>query len=71
MDTSGKKLGGHAIKAVGWGTEDGTDYWIMANSWGTKWGEKGFFKIKRGDCGIDQGLTFGHADTDKSFAVSE
>merc|ERR1712084_49416 len=40
--------GGHAVKLVGWGTEDGTDYWLVANSWNTKWGLDGFFKIKRG-----------------------
>jgi len=60
--TSGSMLGGHAIKAVGWGTdESGTDYWIMANSWGTSWGMDGFFMIKRGDCGIDGQMTYGLA----------
>jgi len=28
------------------------DYWLCANSWGTSWGEDGFFKIKVGDSGI-------------------
>jgi cathepsin B len=60
--TSGGMLGGHAIKALGWGTEDGVDYWLMANSWDTTWGEDGFFKIKRGDCGINNQMTFGVAD---------
>ena len=59
--TTGSMLGGHAIKAVGWGTEGGVDYWIMANSWGTSWGESGFFKIKRGDCGINDQMTFSEA----------
>jgi len=47
--------GGHAVKMVGWGVEDDVDYWIIANSWGTSWGEDGFFKIKRGsdECGIE------------------
>merc|ERR1712113_300898 len=49
---SGGMLGGHAIKCIGWGNEDGMDYWLMANSWGTSWGEQGFFKIKMGDCGV-------------------
>merc|ERR1711937_938404 len=41
--------GGHAVKFMGWGVEDNTDYWLVANSWGTGWGLDGFFKIKRGD----------------------
>lgn len=50
---SGTVEGGHAIKILGWGTESGMDYWLCANSWGTDWGLEGFFKIKQGDCGID------------------
>merc|ERR1719281_2008812 len=47
--------GGHAVKIVGWGTEDGTDYWKVANSWDTTWGEDGFFRILRGkdQCGME------------------
>ena len=41
-------LGGHAVKIVGWGTEDGLPYWLVANSWSTDWGEDGYFKILRG-----------------------
>jgi len=54
--TSGGYAGGHAVKMLGWGNEDGMDYWLCANSWGASWGEQGFFKIKMGDCGIDQTL---------------
>jgi cathepsin B len=62
--TSGSALGGHAIKALGWGTDkDGVDYWIMANSWNTVWGMEGFFNIAQGDCGIDSQMTFGLAAT--------
>ncbi|KAI9558063.1 hypothetical protein GHT06_014816 [Daphnia sinensis] len=38
----------HAVVLVGWDTVDGVDYWIARNSWGDKWGEKGYFRIKRG-----------------------
>merc|ERR1739848_176940 len=48
--------GGHAIKIVGWGNEDGNDYWLVANSWGPTWGLEGYFKIIRGTnaCGIEK-----------------
>jgi cathepsin B len=52
--TSGGVQGGHAVKIIGWGVEGSTNYWICANSWGGSWGEKGFFRIRQGDCGIDQ-----------------
>jgi len=50
---TGRQLGGHAVKIIGWGVESGTKYWICANSWNTSWGEQGFFRIKEGDSGID------------------
>jgi len=46
---TGSKLGGHAVKLVGYGVENGLEYWLCANSWGPKWGDKGYFKIKIGD----------------------
>lgn len=45
---SGSALGGHAVKMIGWGVENGTPYWTVANSWNEGWGDNGFFKIKRG-----------------------
>jgi len=50
---TGAALGGHAIKVIGWGVEEGTDYWLCVNSWNNTWGDKGTFKIKMGDCGIN------------------
>lgn len=41
-------LGGHAVKIVGWGREFGREYWIIANSWGTSWGESGFVRVATG-----------------------
>ena len=46
----------HAVQVVGYGTtDDGVDYWNVKNSWGIHWGDKGFFKIRRGhnDCNIE------------------
>jgi len=63
--TSGSLLGGHAVKIIGWGNEDGTDYWIIANSWNTSWGENGFFRIAFGECGIDKQCVAGQADLSK------
>jgi cathepsin B len=46
---TGGEAGGHAVKVVGWGVESGTKYWKIANSWNPYWGEKGYFRIKRGN----------------------
>jgi len=57
----GTELGGHAVKIIGWGVEDGENYWLVANSFGVTWGDKGFFKISRGtgSCGIEQNVVAG------------
>ena len=47
--TTGYLEGGHAVKLIGWGNEQGKDYWLCANSWNTSWGMKGFFKMDIND----------------------
>ena len=61
---SSEQLGGHAIKLLGWGVEGGVPYWLAANSWNPDWGDKGFFKIKRGsnECGIEGDINAGLPD---------
>lgn len=51
----GAKLGAHAVVIVGWGP----DYWIIRNSWGTDWNEKGFFRAYDGLHG-NQNVGFDH-----------
>lgn len=43
----------HSVRIVGWGHDSSlggrpTQYWLVANSWGTGWGERGFLRIRRG-----------------------
>nr|DBA32443.1 TPA: hypothetical protein GDO54_000237 [Pyxicephalus adspersus] len=51
------QLTNHAVLLVGYGTDSttGEKYWIVKNSWGENWGEKGYFKIRRGtnECAIE------------------
>jgi cathepsin X len=55
----------HIISVVGWGTAtNGTQYWVVRNSWGTPWGENGFFRIVLGQ--PDYNLAI---ETDCAFGV--
>ncbi|KHJ94251.1 papain family cysteine protease [Oesophagostomum dentatum] len=64
---AGEHKGGHAVKLLGWGTENGTKYWILANSWGRHWGEDGgYFRMIRGvnDCNLENQITAGMMSID-------
>lgn len=58
---TGKYLGGHAIKMIGWGVDNGVPYWTCVNSWNPTWGEAGMFRILRGsnECGIEGSVVAG------------
>ncbi|CAG9327104.1 unnamed protein product [Blepharisma stoltei] len=51
--TSGGVVGGASVRIIGWNNQNGTNYWICANNWGTSWGISGYFWIAFGECGID------------------
>jgi len=50
----------HLVSIVGYNDDD--EYWICKNSWGTSWGEDGFFRILYANCGIEDHIAFIEVD---------
>ncbi|XP_015890231.1 cysteine proteinase mucunain [Ziziphus jujuba] len=64
----------HGVVVVGYGKENGIDYWLVRNSWGNSWGEDGYIKIQRnvvnsytGKCGIAMEASYPVKNTQNSI----
>ena len=59
---TGNVISSHLFKVIGWGIENGIEYWIVQDSMGVEFGEKGYSRIKMGVLGIDSHMSWAMPD---------
>lgn len=61
-------MGRLTVKVVGFNDNGNPKYWVAVNSWGSKWGDKGIFKIQRGvnECMFENSLRGALVEDDDS-----
>lgn len=73
----GQRISGHAVLIVGWGIDKGQKFWWIQNSWSSKWGINGYFKMTRGEniCRLEENAIapipdFGIVDVPNAYRFS-
>ena len=71
-----RTVGWHAMKVTGWGQINNVEYWVVENSWGKNWGQKGYFKLQMYESGLyysnvkvalDRGVSYNRRLQENSF----
>eukprot|EP00930_Biecheleria_cincta_P052927 TRINITY_DN3822_c0_g1_i6.p1 TRINITY_DN3822_c0_g1~~TRINITY_DN3822_c0_g1_i6.p1 ORF type:complete len:445 (+),score=113.75 TRINITY_DN3822_c0_g1_i6:76-1410(+) len=61
-----------AVTIMGWGRSEGTNYWLVKNSWGANWGEEGYARVAIGSGAIkEEAVIVGNAATEEAIAEAQ